>query len=255
MIEQLQPALNKILFWVLISLRITGFMFTVPILSSVIFPVRIKVIFILLLSYILGDTIPFVNLLNSSWSFIVLVGVFEILIGMFLGVSVYFIFLAIQIAGVFIDNEFGTSLMNILDPTTNESLTIISQIYVLLFSLFFVTMDGINILLLSLKDTYNFISIGQLTTINLQAIFSIFYAMFSKAFVLASPIIISAFLTMVLLGIASRIVPELNVFMTSFPLKIIVGMIIMTFSMFVFFHYSEFAISSISALFKRLVVK
>ncbi len=253
MIEQEQLLLNKILFVILISLRITGFLFTVPILSSAIFPLRIKIIFTLLLSYIISNTIPPVNLLNSPWSFIVVVGLFEILIGIFLGVSIYFIFLAIQLAGVFIDNEFGTSLMNILDPTTNEGITVISQIYVLLFSLFFVTMDGINVLLLFLRETFDYLKVGDITTINSKAILSIFNTVFTKAFVLASPIIISNFLSMVLLGIASRIVPELNVFMVAFPLRIIIGMLIFTFSIFIFFHYSEFVITRIPQLLKQLV--
>ncbi|MFN7181453.1 MAG: flagellar biosynthetic protein FliR [Planctomycetota bacterium] len=255
MIEQLQPLLNKILFVVLISLRITGFMFTVPVLSSVIFPIRLKIILILLLSYILSHTIPVVNLLNASWGIIVLIGLSEILTGAFLGIIIYFIFLAIQIAGIFVDNEFGTSLMNILDPTTNESMTIVSQIYVLLFSLFFVTTDGINVLLLSLKETYDYINIGQITTINYRGLFSLFNTIFSKAFVFASPIIIPSFLTMILLGIASRIVPELNVFMVAFSLRIIIGMIILTFSLFIFSNYSEFVISNISIFLKQLVAK
>lgn len=255
MLELIQPVLNKILFVVLISLRVTGFIFTVPILSSVIFPVRIKIIFIILLSYILSNTLPPVNLLPANISFIVVLGVLEVLTGIFLGISVYFLFLAIQLAGVFIDNEFGTSLMNILDPTTNESMTILSQIYVLLFSIVFVAMDGINMLLLAFKESYKYINIWEFTRINSTPILELFNVMLVKSFVLAAPIIIPSFLATVLMGIASRIVPELNVFITVFPLRIIIGMIILTFSISIFFYYSEFVIDALPIFIKRGVGK
>jgi flagellar biosynthesis protein FliR len=252
MFELLYPILNKILFLALISLRVTGFVFTVPILNSIIFPVRIKIIFVILISYLISKTLPVVNLLGVSLSFVLVLGVFEILTGIFFGIAIYFIFLAIQIAGVLVDNEFGTSLMNILDPTTNESMTIVSQIYVLLFSLVFLTIDGLNILLLSFRDTYNYIKIGYITQIDLKKLILLLDSIFAKSFVIASPIVMSSFLTTIILGIASRVVPELNVFFTAFPLRIMIGMIILMFSIFIFFNYSEFVVEQIPTLFKLL---
>lgn len=253
--EILQPLLNKILFVVLISLRVTGFTLTVPILSSIIFPMRIKVIFIILLSYILSNVVPMVSILPSSAGFVIVLGIMELLSGIFLGISVYFLFLAIQLAGVFIDNEFGTSLMNILDPTTNESMGILSQIYVLLFSLVFIAMDGINILLLAFKDSYKYIGIGEFTKVNYNLVLEFFNVALLKSFPLAAPIIVPSFLATILLGIASRVVPELNVFVTIFPLRIIIGMLILTFSLSMFFYYSEFVIEKIPFLFKGVVIK
>ncbi len=255
MFEALQPALNKILFTILISLRVSGFTFTAPVISSVIFPLRIKVIFILLLSYILSNTIPMVNILHSSFGFIIVLGVMEILTGIFLGMSVYFLFLGIQLAGVFIDNEFGTNLMNILDPTTNESMSILSQIYVLLFSMVFIAMDGINVLLLAFKDSYKHINIGEFTRINYNLLPTIFNTVFLKSFALSAPIIIPSFLATILIGMASRIVPELNVFVTVFPLRIMIGLLILTFSMSIFFYYSEFVTEKLPVIFKGVVIR
>ena len=49
---------------------------------------------------------------------------------------------------------------------------------------------------------------------------------FSLGFKIASPIVITILLMDILLGVLSRTIPQMNVFVVGMPLKIIVGMLV-----------------------------
>src|SRR5690606_402059 len=65
---------------------------------------------------------------------------------------------------------------------------------------------------------------GPVASIPLPAVVAAFGDAFALGVRLAIPLVAAAFLTDVALAVVSRAVPQINVFITGFPLKIMVGM-------------------------------
>ena len=61
-----------------------------------------------------------------------------------------------------------------------------------------------------------------------------FSSMFLLGFTIALPIVGVLFLTSIGLGISVRLIPQVNVFMVGYPLKILLGFIMLWLSMAVF---------------------
>jgi flagellar biosynthetic protein FliR len=65
-------------------------------------------------------------------------------------------------------------------------------------------------------------SIGRLTA----GVTGAFGSIFGAALEVAAPVLLALVLTDVAFGVVSRVVPQLNVFAVGFPLKIIVGLLV-----------------------------
>ncbi len=90
----------------------------------------------------------------------------------------------------------------------------------------------------ALVDSYKFIPIGKFVIKEESAFMmvDVLAKSFEIGFKLSAPIIIIIFLTDLLLGILSRTIPpQMNVFVVGMPLKILIGLIIISVSIPIFY--------------------
>ncbi|MCG4585204.1 flagellar biosynthetic protein FliR, partial [Anaerosalibacter bizertensis] len=99
--------------------------------------------------------------------------------------------------------------------------------YILAFLLFLLT-NGHHLAIKALIDSYEYIPIGELviSEATVKQLVNILAKTFSLGFKIASPIVITILLMDILLGVLSRTIPQMNVFVVGMPLKIIVGMLV-----------------------------
>ena len=94
----------------------------------------------------------------------------------------------------------------------------------------------------SIKLSYESVPIGGFSLNNqlVEKLIKTSSIIFIIAIKIAAPVIISLFLTNIALGILARIVPQMNIFIIGFPLKIGVGLLIITFMMpFIFVIFKK----------------
>lgn len=150
----------------------------------------------------------------------------EFLIGAFLGFIVLLMLVAVQIAGQLLDLPMGFGMVNVLDPQTGTYVPVMGQFKFALAMLVFFGVNAHHWLLRALADSYRFLPVGWSVMDEMRA--RLVVQAMSQAFVLgvriALPVIAASFLTDVALGIVSRAVPQINVFITGYPVKILAGM-------------------------------
>jgi len=213
----------------LILVRITSFFVVAPFFGMRAAPGLVKAslgfIVAVLLFPLLGEP---QNVYFNSWAYVLAV-LNEALTGLALGFIANLIFSAIQVAGQILDVHMGLAMASILDPQNATRTTLVGQFLAILGLLLFFEFDGHHALLLALKESFKFIPLGGVDLDGgiVWAVVKIFCRMFSLALRLASPIIAMLVLSDLALSLVARTVPQLNVFILGFPLKVGLGLLIL----------------------------
>jgi flagellar biosynthetic protein FliR len=98
--------------------------------------------------------------------------------------------------------------------------------YALFGAAIFVAIDGDAYVIQGLARTYDAVPLLSAPAVGslVQGAQAAFSGIFVSAFEIAAPVLVAMVITDAALGVVSRVVPQLNVFSTGFPAKMIVGL-------------------------------
>ncbi len=226
----LSPA--NIVIFVIIFTRISGMLFSMPLISTYPIPQQVKVWLCALVSFLLFPMVA------ASVNFTVPqsipeLGIYllrEFSVGYIIGFCASFLFAAVQIGGEFISIQIGISMSQVLDPTTGQQTQIISQMYSYLAAMVFVGLNAHQWLFAAIYKSFQsfppgaeFMFTGDLVSQVLHLSSSVFTIGISMIL----PIFCVMFVSEVLMGFMSKMMPQMNIFMVAIPLKIYVGIVLM----------------------------
>lgn len=156
----------------------------------------------------------------------------EIMAGLILGLTTNFIFYGVEMAGQLVGIQMGFGIVAVLDPMTETQVSIIAQLQYLFAILIFLSLNGHHFLLEGLARSYLAAPLGGVTLPSglLGIVVELSGNIFVAAFKIAAPAMAALFLTEVALGIIARTVPQMNIFIVSFPLTIGVGLLALALS-------------------------
>jgi flagellar biosynthetic protein FliR len=192
-------------------------------------PSLVKIGFALILAVVVFPIVE-VRLFEDTWMYW-LAALGEIGAGLLLGAAVTMIINSIRMAGQFIDFQIGYSMANLVDPATGTSTTLLGQYLYLLGLIFFLMVDGHYTLIAALFGSYQLVPLGMANLGGGAAvgIMQIFAKTFVYALQVAAPIIAILLIADLSLGFLTRTTPQINVFLTGFPVKMIVGLLTLSF--------------------------
>lgn len=228
-------------FFLPVLVRMSGLFVFTPFFSTPSFPIRAKVgtaVMMALIVYFSRDwqgTLP-----DNELSFGLFI-VREGLVGFVIGIILNTLFAGIQAAGQLIGYEMGFSLVSSYDPNFGQ-LEIISQIKFILALLIFVLMDGHHKLVEVLVESYDIIPFGTgvFSTSLVDLLSRSVGFIFDLALRLSAPVLVPLWLTSLFLAILNRVLPQMNIFMVDFPVKIGVGLFSLAVSLPFIFESFEF---------------
>ncbi len=240
----LGSSLDQALLWVLVFLRMASAMAVMPVFGyrGVILPVKVGVA--AFVSFLL---LPVVQIPPSwpdlQYGLIAFVGLAlpEIVVGIIIGMVTHFIFYGVELSGQYLGIQMGFGIVNVIDPHTEQQISIIAQLQYLFAILIFLTFSGHHFLLSGLQYTYQVVPVGG---VQMQSeLVVIFVKMMGDLFVagikIAAPVMATILLSEVALGIVARTVPQMNVFIVGFPLKIGLGLLALARSWPMFIYILE----------------
>ena len=151
----------------------------------------------------------------------------SLVIGMMLGFTINLVFVAVRFAGDVAGMQIGFSIVNAFDPMSNSQISVISQFYHLLAVLLFFATGAHTVLIsamfqscLALPPFGDGPLVGGAWHLVRE-----FGTVFSAGLRIAAPIIIVLLLISAAMGVIVKTVPQLNVLVVGFPIKIGVGLI------------------------------
>ncbi|WP_226674204.1 flagellar biosynthetic protein FliR [Rossellomorea aquimaris] len=224
---ELVPVLSV---YLLVFVRVSAFFVTMPLFSYRNIPAQHRIAFSVVLSWVMYYTIDSKAFeINGQYFFLIMK---EAMVGLLIGFVAYMIVSAIQIAGGFIDFQMGFAIANVIDPQTGAQSPLTGQYLYTFALLLLLALNGHHLLLDGIFYSYQLIPIDRpwipFGNENLaDYVISAFNSMFVIAFQMSVPVVATLFLVDVALGIVARTVPQLNVFVVGFPIKIAVAFIVL----------------------------
>lgn len=223
------PGWESLPWGFLILARIASFMSLAPFFSIKNTPNLPKLGLAVFVTLLIMPTLPpMTNIPVDLVSYAILI-IKEVVVGLILGYAAILTFTAIMIAGELIDSQMGFAMASIVDPQNNSSITLIGEFMYVLQILLFLAVDGHHQLLMAISYSYTLIPVAGaiFKTTFVTAVLKMFIEMFSLGIRMAAPFIVAFLICDIALGLIARTVPQLNVFVLSFPLKTGLGMLTM----------------------------
>lgn len=213
----------------LIFIRILSAFAATPIYSHASIPGQIKVFIAFIIAYIIFSISGSVNIpidFNAWW--LLSMALKEIVVGLILGFSVNLIFYGFNFAGTFIGFDMGLAMAQVMNPIEETNGNVIGQVIYYLALMIFFIINGHHYIIRALEFSFKVIPLGEYQAN--ESIFNLIIKYSASVFVLAvkiaSPILVSFFLIHIAEGILARMIPQMQVFFVTQPLKIGIGFLL-----------------------------
>jgi flagellar biosynthetic protein FliR len=153
----------------------------------------------------------------------------EVLVGLVLGLGTGLLFWGAEMGGRLLDDVRGTSTANVLIPHERVQSSLLGDFYFQLFIVLYVLAGGHRLFLAAALDSYRLLP-PFAAALRLDAVGGSFVGAVGETYLLAIRLIAPALLVIVLLdvilGVANRMAPQLDVFFLSLSLKSSLGALI-----------------------------
>jgi flagellar biosynthetic protein FliR len=218
--------------FLLVLVRTSTILFMLPIISSNQVPRQVRFGLALLIAFIIWRVIPPIAPLDGLGPLTAAI-ISQFAVGMVFGFISYLAFTGLQFAGEILDIQVGFSIVNVINPLTSQTVSVLGEFELALASIIFLIADGHHLLLEGLAGSFTLVPL-PFAAIHpgLQTdVVEFFAKALFLVFQIAAPVAISLFIVNVGLALMARVAPQLNVFAVGFPLQIIVGLVMIVISM------------------------
>jgi len=226
------PALHLVLpefqsFLVLVS-RIGGIVAAFPMLGGRTVPHQIKIALVVMLGIALSPLIRLPQL--SQDVFELTAGLAsELLIGLVIGLAVRLVFGALEIAGELLGVQMGFGAVQLLDPMTAQHSSVMSEYFRIVAMLVFLSLNAHMVVVAAIVSSYETIPPfgARLSSALGEEVLQLSQHMFVVALQLSAPVLVVMILINILLAMLGRAVVQINVFVLSFPITILGGLLVL----------------------------
>jgi flagellar biosynthetic protein FliR len=225
-IEQLDR--NTLAGFILVLARVSPLFLLAPPFSSSMVPMRARMVIAVGIAVGLAPLALHGQQVPADMLKITGLALKEIVIGLGFALSIACLFAAVDAAGALIDTQIGFNFGSLINPVDNTQSGSISQLYAMVGILVFIVIDGQAWVIKGLARTYELVPmLAQPSLTKLTAgVTAAFTGILTAALEVAAPVLLALILTDVAFGVVSRVVPQLNIFAVGFPMKIIVGLLV-----------------------------
>ncbi len=222
---------KNIITFILVLTRLSGMFVSAPFFSTFNMPRQVKAFFACFVAFIIY---PFVaakigTVMPHNMPQLLILLALEFSIGFFIGFIADLVFQGIRMGGSILSIQMGLSMAEILDPATGQHNATISTAYIYLTTLIFFFTGAHQWLFETVYHSFSAIPIGFVGFANgglVQTVLNMSAQIFQIAFGLIMPIFAVLLVKDVLLGLMSKMMPQMNIFMVSLPIKVFAGLIL-----------------------------
>ncbi len=157
----------------------------------------------------------------------------ELLTGLLLGFVANVIFAGVEFAGQMVGITMGLAIVNVFDPIHHVQVSIMARLHGLFALAIFFALDVHHVLFRAIASSYRVVPLGgfALSATTISNLIEMGYGIFVIGVRIAAPALAVLLLADLAMGLVARTVPQMNVFIVGFPLKIGLGFLMITFTM------------------------
>ena len=222
--------LTLVLPYVLLLARVSAFLVVLPVFSWQSMPMYFKLGLCLVLTLFFASIVPLppVAWAGVGWIQGGLMLVRELLTGFAIGSAANVVFLAVQQGAKIIAQQMGFTDAETVDPMTGEGSDSMSLLFEMCFAMLFLSAGGHLVMLNLLARSYEVFPVGQGpdAAAMLDAMITAGSAMLLLALKMSAPMLAAFLVLAVVLAVLARVLPEMNILLASFPLRIALGLLV-----------------------------
>jgi flagellar biosynthesis protein FliR len=212
-------------------LRIGAMLLAVPIFSIDAVTVRIRVLFTLMLTFMIYPLVdwPIIDPVSAAGLSEI---VNQILIGVIMGLFLQVVTAAVVVGGQAIANAMGLSMATMVDPGLG-TVPLVSQFLLILAILIFLSVGGHMLVIGILLRSFETFPVGEafVQTANFATLVEWSAMIFLGGVLLALPVMVALLLVNAGVGVITRAAPSLNIFAVGFPVFFLTGYAVLILSM------------------------
>ena len=221
---------NIILFMAILT-RLSGLFASAPLFSTYPIPMQVKIWLAASIAFILFPIVQHNTqfVVPNSVPALTLILFKEFLIGFAMGFCANIIFVGIELGVNMFTIQMGISADQALNPSSGGNSPVITQAYTYLASMIFIIIGAHQWLFSAIYNSFKTMPVGYGFAFSPEVtgeIVRMTSQMFNIGLSISLPIFGVLFITDVLLGFTSKMMPQMNIFMVSIPLKIYLGLLL-----------------------------
>lgn len=214
-------------------LRILAVFSSAPIFSSRSVPVRTRVGLAFIVAVCAQAGLPPQPLVGLTDPLAFQVVLQQVVLGVSIGLAVRIVFASVELAGELIGLQMGLNFAGFFDPTTNSQTSTVGRFFGNITMLLFVVLGGHLMLLQVVVASFETFPVGgnAFESINRLRLHELGAVMFRYGLWIALPMIGMLLFINIVLGIVSRVAPQMNAFAIGFPLTLSAGLLGIAFTL------------------------
>ena len=209
-------------------LRISSFFMVVPIFGSRLVTKKARLLIALAVTYSVATGISDVPAFDPVSLASVPIIFKQIVIGVGMGFMVQIFIQLAALAGQIMAMQMGLGFAMMMDPSNGVNTVTIGQLYLMLFTLLYLAVDGHLVTMSIMIESFNTFPLTQ-TSFDVgmfRYITEMASWMFVNALKIALPAIMALYIVNFTFGVMSRAAQQLQVFSIGFPFTLIYGLVI-----------------------------
>lgn len=225
--------LEKMVLWSAPFLRVSAMLLIAPVFSASGVSVRFRVLLAVLIAALAAPIIPTpptTDLFSASG---LLMAIREVGIGFAIGFVLQLVFGAVVYAGQAVSMTMGLGFAMAVDPQNGVQVPVLSQMYVILATLLFLSLNGHLILIATVIDSYQILpaNLSGIPVSSLGEVAALGSKVFASGISLALPAMAAMLMVNVTFGVITRTAPQLNIFAVGFPMTLMGGFFVLFINM------------------------
>jgi len=235
--------------------RIAGMVMAAPVFGARTIPVRIRTAFAVLLAMVIAPSLPSVPVIDIFNPLSLLIVAQQILIGVVMGFTLQLVMSAVITGGQAVALQMGLGFSLMVDPQNGVQVPVLSQFYILMVLLVYLSLNGHLILIEVMVDSFTILPIGHsLMPESLWQLVNWAGLIFSGAVAIALPAIASLLIINIAFGVMTRAAPQLNIFAIGFPITLTLGFALVLFTLPSVIPHATNMFNSAYQMLKQLLV-
>jgi flagellar biosynthetic protein FliR len=225
--------------------RAGGLLVSAPFWGSRVVPLLVRIWIAILLAF---ATYPMVRVFAQAGDITILSVLVALLgesfLGLALGWLAQLMFSAMRLAGQEIELKSGLGLIQLVDPHEGSPSGLFSTIFELIAGLLFFALNGHHLLVEALWSSYRVFPLAaeKFPARLVEGLVSSAGEIFAIAVRVSAPVMVGLLMSDIILGLLSRAIPQMNVFMVAQPLQFALALLVLFLAMpaFVWFFVRQF---------------
>ena len=217
--------------WALLFMRCIGMMEILPALGNSEIPRIFRLLFTFSLSVLITASGLRCELPTSlAHGFVLLI--LEFILGVALGIIPAIIINGVGVAGQVVSGSIGLGQANMMDPSLGTQSAILAKLQIMFATIIFLLIDGHHVVIRAVSGMIGDMPVGGFVP-DFQTFYLLLHNLknsFELAVVLAAPILVTALCVNFVLGLITKFVPQMNIFIISLPIGILVGLYLVSYT-------------------------